>query len=1480
MVSAAAFCLLVGFACAGCSESRDGKLERAAAALNRNQPEQSLSIAGQLLADNPLDGDALELAATAQLHLSQFGSAQELLDQLVDVDPERERAHDLRMSTVRLSLESLLSNQAFAHNEAIELQFDEELSRGNQYVKWFEASPDRTGHGRFYRASLAYYDAQRWEILLGDGQLTAQLASTDSIVRHKARQQRDQYYARVDERWQLACAALRSVLDGDPEHEEGFRFYMLLLVRGRLWGDLWTCLDELANSKSLMTAPMVADAVEALSRVPDALRPFVDRAGIGMRLYEKLAKEQRSGPKAQLARAYLLLMLREWDEADELLRGLGDERTVRLARAEVAYRRQDWAGARDVIEAMIRETGPTLRLQVLLGLSQMRLGESGKAESALRAATRLDPTDASGWEGLLEVMVATGQVVESQPDVGWYFFYHAQDPRAALRALSFRIAAGRREEVRQMMVAVEKIEPASRLDGHLQVLADGYAFYGDYEKAQEHAEALLQRWPDSHDAMMRLARLLVLQDKDEELAQLVSSWAHGGITPMFRRRLLGQVLLEHHRYDAAVNHFSKMLDDGATDSRTSVKLAMALSGSGEAAKAYDLVQALLVGDNEDELAHAGAAWLRLHRDQAQAATRHIERIAEDRYEVVIEPVALAKWYVYRDQNALALSVCHRALMAGNADGRLRETVARLHARRGEMDAAWHQLNTLAHQYPSDRARWVLLKQLYLKYDDPNRGVNALNRMSSANPLLTTLVAGQMMVELGQPQRAEQVLHEGYENAFGAGDMLALEFADAIAALLQAGQRLAGARKYYEQLIEAGITVNAARWRLIDMEAGDTLTDTAVTHLRALARTANDDATKLRITDLLMRVRQFEPALQWLERWIQRQPRHVPLIQQRARVLVRLGLVKQAILILTAAVDAAPQRIEAWLALGQTYELALDFPAAEATYVRAAQAVPDRAWSCHAQRAQMYMRLGLWRVAAQAFADIDTPDHLWPADLAWVRARAHYRLKQLDEAKYWLANISIHAPLYPDAQWRMAQIAIGRGELDVAKQIIVSLAGDGSTAPALVRMLAAHRRSDRHWIQMFEWSHDAPIAALQGAQRVRWLALVAQSHDRGPNWFRLLDDVESILAVTPNDWLFELRRVLLKVYLGRREDLFQGLSAVWGELPADTRILLTDVLSLESVSVRPTDAVIAYIDALLRSDLTRAREVVKKLPSSRVYFAPDLIATLSQPDADWQGIAKATGRVALARLALDAQLPALAQEICEAEIRKYPQLHVAHALNVQAIFDMGQPLDRALARAQESIPEAHLTRYLVAHEHYRAGRLDESAAAFKGLIDEHPDNDHLVYELAMVLRESGFDDQAEPHLAQLARSGRSYALNAADDLAAYLARLSGNEVNRANRVVTQSLSFGAASSGLLDSSGWIAYRQGDSQRARDQLCKALLLQPTLTRAHYHQGVVYHDLDNPRWARFHLTAATEGDPSDPATAEAVKALDELTEPRPVK
>ena len=165
----------------------------------------------------------------------------------------------------------------------------------------------------------------------------------------------------------------------------------------------------------------------------------------------------------------------------------------------------------------------------------------------------------------------------------------------------------------------------------------------------------------------------------------------------------------------------------------------------------------------------------------------------------------------------------------------------------------------------------------------------------------------------------------------------------------------------------------------------------------------------------------------------------------------------------------------------------------------------------------------------------------------------------------------------------------------------------------------------------------------------------------------------------------------------------------------------------------------------------------------------------------------------------------------------------------------------------------------------AGRHQEAYAFLANSLEAQPDQDELLYEISLVAEKLGQLDVVERHLRRLIalKPDSPQGYNALG----YTFADHNIRLDEAAALVDKALSLATDDSFILDSKGWVLFRQGKLDAALETLKKAYAKQPDAEIA-AHIGEVLWQMGRKDEARSIWTEANKAHPGNEALNATIK------------
>jgi tetratricopeptide (TPR) repeat protein len=210
-----------------------------------------------------------------------------------------------------------------------------------------------------------------------------------------------------------------------------------------------------------------------------------------------------------------------------------------------------------------------------------------------------------------------------------------------------------------------------------------------------------------------------------------------------------------------------------------------------------------------------------------------------------------------------------------------------------------------------------------------------------------------------------------------------------------------------------------------------------------------------------------------------------------------------------------------------------------------------------------------------------------------------------------------------------------------------------------------------------------------------------------------------------------------------------------------------------------------------------------------------------------------------------------------------RLHAASVLAKQDKLDLAR---RQLSEAEAATPKERVQLLIGEAQILReAGRIPEAHAVLVAGLVQQPDQPELLYEIALLAEKMGRTDELEARLRRLIelRPDHAHALNALGySLAERNVRL-----GEARELIERALQLAPNDPFILDSKGWVLFRQGEAQAALDVLNTAFGIRPDPEIA-AHIGEVLWSIGRQAEARQAWEKAQRDNPASETLADTIK------------
>ena len=508
-----------------------------------------------------------------------------------------------------------------------------------------------------------------------------------------------------------------------------------------------------------------------------------------------------------------------------------------------------------------------------------------------------------------------------------------------------------------------------------------------------------------------------------------------------------------------------------------------------------------------------------------------------------------------------------------------------------------------------------------------------------------------------------------------------------------------------------------------------------------------------------------------------------------------------------------------------------------------------------QRGEVEMGVSAWADLAQRTRD---PKVIARATEVAAIARKYDLAIELN--KLWLEV----DPESVKAQQTQSSLMVLSNRLDdLAPQLATVLEQDKASLPAnlmhLNRVLSRH--GDKKSVQRLVDRLASPYDQVPEAHFA-----MGQAAANASDFMRAQSEFEKALLLRPDWEPAALARAQIQARQSSQTAI-TSLSDFVERYPNanDARLALARLLISEK----------KYDEARVQFD-----RLIKNNPDNPEVIYPVAMLALQQGDA-------VTGRAQLEKL-LNSDFPDKStlhffigqidedKKQLEPALQHYRQVTVgeqyinARARAAQILLKLGRPEEaREMIRGTQASSNTERTQLTLAESQLlrESGKHTEAYALLESALSKQPDNTELLYETALTSERLGKTDVLEKHLKHLLeiKPDHAHALNALG----YSFAERNIRLNEAHQLITHALSLAPQDPFIMDSMGWVLYRQGKLNEALTTLETAYKIKADPEIA-AHIGEVLWALNRKDEARTLLRDAAKKNPDNEVLSSAIKKL----------
>ncbi len=1462
---------------AACGESADHRLQRAQIALANNKADAALELSQSVLTERPDDQEAMLVKGEAQMRLAKLEEAKVTLEAILNKQPDNAKARRMMISWAFQRTNNLLNQSDFATNPQRGEEFAKAVDIGTAQAQWLATNDKSELESDFIKARLKLVEVARLRVLAAAirSDIKSMEIDDQGVARpgpELRRIQRDTDLAINDAR-----KMLRDVLAKDPRHFQAAELHLSLLSEAQDWPEILVLTQSLAKQDQI-PANLAASATMSLINMPESVHPWTERRDVAKKLQVGVDPAGRNNTQWKITEARLALRDEKYEEAKpvlaEILKAEPHHQLARFLDAQVKFHDKDYQAAKEILQQLSTEVRSN-EVHRVYGMALLETGDVAMAKEALRTALDLNPDDHLARQYFLRAQADAGTFNESAAEVDAYYNRNPTDPRAIRFKVQFEQTANRPNVIAEVLRNVENIRPLTV--EHVAILVDGYMAIQENQKAEQWARELISRQPNEIANHLRLAQVMLLLNRDDEVRQMLTELRNRFPDITGVDQMLAELYLQRGAFDKAVALMEPVVAKEPGNARARATLARGLASLSLYDDALSHVNKILEDDPKNAEMHLLAVRIYQAMGNNEKANEHLVKVDPQNVNERSNPALLAMLKVRQGELREASDIANRALASGNPDPTLRQILALVALKQKDPNQAEANLQALVRSQPNNAQAWAILGRFYVEQQMFDRGLLELTKLQPLNEVISRLTQSAMLTARERYDQALRLLEPIYAPAVKNRDKMALAIADATARVYLAKKDRKAASAVYDALIKADLSASEANLRKIDMETPDLKPEQIAQRLDAIAKTLPPDQTMVRLglIQRYLNVGRDDRALALSEEWIAMRPSEPGLYLLKSQVLMRANRLDESVKTLVDAIKAHPQEPTLYRQLAAVRLVQRDYPGVEAAYRDMAKLDEASRITALAELGQLFVGLGLDQQAASTFDQLELEGRVHDPRVILAMGRALWALDRNEQARERLLQIPEYAAQYATGQVIVARIEQGMGKVDEARKRLEAMAGDARFVGVATNELLTLDLRNAQSEQLLRWSQEKlATEGLTPQMRMAWYSIRVGLADRARDYERLLQELELVnrdIGVSPQ---VIAARIVTLVSTKRGEQGRQlylntpALNDSWyGPMMA---AMLGEPSAKAPDKYPPFDA---FIIAMSRGDLEVARKAVEKTQSMRTIFRSDLDAIISRPDASSVDMRNAFRQLAAARVAMEVKLPRMAADICEGITKVVPSLTPAYSLWAEALLAMQEPLDPLRNRIFSALPTSTLSFYFQAQAAKDARDYPTAATAVSKIVALEPDNQLLRYFNSQMLTEAGKYDEAIKELQLLYAQGGPLQLGVANDLGYLLAEHQPGKLDEAYSVAQAAWKMSDQMPALLDTMGWIEYRRGNKQAALDHLTKAIPFLSNVPEVHYHLGVVYRDLGNVEWARRHLERAAQDKPDNKIRAKAAEELAKL-------
>ncbi len=1475
----------------GCGESVELKLEQARIAMANDRADKALSLVDAVLSADPTNREGLLIQARAQVMLGRLGPAKLILDRLDKSgsgDPEVSRA---LLGWAVVKIDTVLDSSSFARTPAELVDYDKARRVADEQITFLKGQGDTTSDVLFSGALLHRSDLRRASILikhtrkmiedlgaeaLVDGVDPGVDAGSEGSSVTYGQQLAALEAHRVEVRGRL-LVELASLLGEDPRHVDAADMYLRMLVSAGQWDRV---VDQLGRFGEVTDLPVViADqAVAVLLVMPESVMPMDERIERGWALLKRTPQADADAASRRITSARLFLVAGEAEKVLPILSELIEEGStdpdVFYKYGQALYATGDYEKCREVVSEMLPAMESVSSVQFLYGLALWRVGEIDEARVALRLACQLDPENKDAADVFATVMTQQGYVGASGEDIDAFYSLDPRNPRAIQMKLENAAASGDR---RQIALVLSEIEVRAELtDTELGLLYFGNGLLGRHNAAVGWAGEFVARRPGELAAWKRLATARLKQGDESGLADTLEQIASRFPDAPDSDQLLGELYVDAKQFEHAVAAFGAAVERDGSNYEARLALGSALAAIERYNSGLEQVRVVLEARPGDVDALELGARIADTAGQSELAEEYHSQIDPAVVDLDKNPALAARIYLSRGDMETAERISNDAIAAGHPSPLLRVVLAEIYQKRGDPKRAEEHLVALVRHYPNNIKAYAWVSQNYLRAGLIDRGLTKLKELEEYNKPLAMLARAGLLRSAGRVDEAIAVLDPLLDNLIRERSEMAISVADVMAELYKELGDEASATAVHDRLYVSSAQGAPALIRgLIESWDSDSPARRIANLDAASARVdAGNTAVLIELSRRYAMIGRADQSLLIVQRGLAQTPEDKGLLGVKAGVLVMLGRTSDAVDAYREVVELSPEDDGVRVRYARALSADGKRPEAEDVLMRLIRAGGPTGEAARAALLEIYQGLGLHvRVESMVNALLDKQAIGESPSLDRVIGKSLMAQGRHAEAQHRFAGIAEDSVYYPSAQVLYAQSEGESGELQAGLARIAELVGDPLIARRVVPVLLGLDFGSALNVSLLNRADsEIDVDALPYDLAMRWLALRLKLADQRGDWASAQSTLRRVARLDDGD---DSVTALLAVLLYREGQVQEAVALLRGAPRLEgsaTGSLLAFALGVDGPEAGRKHPMTQVLAALVAGDRDAVASASSAYSGVRTLFVDDLVDGLGIGGVG-EELAASCRDLAMATVAMEGRMPGLGESLCGSAVQKDSVNMSAYALRAAALIERGESIAELSEQVRGVAPDSSLLLMLEAMSRVAEGKHRDAIVPLVALVERHPGNRHLAYQLAQELNVSGRIDEAVAALRPIAGGDGPYRLAAMNDLAYLLAERGGEGLDEAVDVARKVLRALPSSSPVLDTAGWVEHRRGRDQAALKLMAQAITSLSEVPEAHYHIGAVYHAVGEDRWARYHLGQAASGAEGETGVREAGELLAEM-------